>query len=737
MDKRLIVPLILVLTLLGYVILSRRSSEQSGAPRSSIAADSLGGSDTSEHGGSVSKVALPPDAPLEVASVRWPDSLAVVPDSIPRFIQWNFFSNKSRQDFRKAELDALAHDGFFLKQIPPPENIGVDDMSDLYTDLYIEDYGRSYCTVPVFITSDYLLHTFHLIFDRMVQDIEEKRFLPTLTQLTLKLALESAAESQGSVPSAVRDAFQANAAFFTVAAKLAGDSTLVITTTKGIVDRELALVSGAAGFGQSPLFQSNEDYSQYKPRGHYTVNENLSRYFKTMMWYGRRSFSTSSEQLTLRAILITQLLARPENKALWESIEKPLEFIAGKPDDLALDDYAQLLSSIYGGELRYADLADTGKLHQFMDAASKLASPRISGNALHDRLDPNSTERGFRFLGQRSVPDAVVFNDLTSPRVGDDAAPRNIPTVNDVLAVLGSSVALEHEKQFSQIPRFDETLTALRSEYQGRGESAWTSNLYWSWLNTLRALLVERGDVYPPFMQGKKWAMKAALTASASWTELKHDSMLFSKQSYAESGEGEDEEIPKPPAQPKSYVEPDMAFFNRLITLAYRTRNEFITSDLLSDEYRQKLDNFIVHLLPLREIVKKELEHTEISTAEYDVMLNFAREIAPLILPWGGGDIIEPKYKQMALVSDVHTDAFGNQVLEEAIGSPQQIFVVVRDASGGTRVCVGYTYSHYEFTRPMSQRMTDDEWKANAYEKSRQSTEGLESEWSKALRIPE
>ncbi|HTY38380.1 MAG TPA: DUF3160 domain-containing protein, partial [Bacteroidota bacterium] len=458
---------------------------------------------------------------------------------------------------------------------------------------------------------------------------------------------------------------------------------------------------------------------------------------RATMWYGRRSFSTSSEQLTLRSMLIAQLLLRPENIAPYDSIEKPLEFIAGKSDDLGLEDYVQLLTPIYGEVLLNADMSDVSKLHRFMDAASKMAAPRISGNALDNRLDPSSVERGYRFLGQRAVPDAIIFNDLTSPRVGTDLSPRNVPTAMDVLAVLGSPVALEFEKKSSWIPRFDDALAKLRSEFQGTDETTWSSTVYWSWLNTLRALLVERGDAYPPFMRGAKWASKAVVTASASWTELKHDSMLFSKQSYAEMGEGEDEEIPKPPAQPKSYVEPDMAFFNRLISMGYRTRSEFMAFNLLSDEYRQKLDNFIAHLLPLREIVKKELEHREITTAEYDVMLNFAREMSPLILPWSAGDEIEDKYKQMALVSDVHTDAFGQQVLEEATGSPQAIYVVVRDASGGCRVCVGYMYAQYEFTRPISERMTDEEWKAMVYSQPRESINVLESEWSKSLRIPE
>ncbi|MBP5792523.1 MAG: DUF3160 domain-containing protein, partial [Spirochaetaceae bacterium] len=49
-------------------------------------------------------------------------------------------------------------------------------------------------------------------------------------------------------------------------------------------------------FGDSSVFEFSdgvkytEDYSQYKPRGHYTKNERLKAYFRTMMWFGRINF---------------------------------------------------------------------------------------------------------------------------------------------------------------------------------------------------------------------------------------------------------------------------------------------------------------------------------------------------------------------------------------------------------------------------------------------------------------
>jgi len=51
--------------------------------------------------------------------------------------------------------------------------------------------------------------------------------------------------------------------------------------------------------------------------------------------------------------------------------------------------------------------------------------------------------------------------------------------------------------------------------------------------------------------------------------------------------------------------------------------------------------------------------------------------------------------------------------LEEGIGTPQKIIVVVKDASGGTRLTVGYVYSWFEFCS--GGRWSDSEWKKIIY----------------------
>jgi hypothetical protein len=47
--------------------------------------------------------------------------------------------------------------------------------------------------------------------------------------------------------------------------------------------------------------------------------------------------------------------------------------------------------------------------------------------------------------------------------------------------------------------------------------------------------------------------------------------------------------------------------------------------------------------------------------------------------------------------------------LEEGVGSPFDIYVIVED-SKGYRICRGGVFSYYEFKHPMDDRLTDEKW---------------------------
>jgi hypothetical protein len=69
--------------------------------------------------------------------------------------------------------------------------------------------------------------------------------------------------------------------------------------------------------------------------------------------------------------------------------------------------------------------------------------------------------------------------------------------------------------------------------------------------------------------------------------------------------------------------------------------------------------------------------------------------------------------EKMDIVADVHTDPNTQRVLEEGVGAPFNIDVIVDDAKG-YRLCRGGVFSYYEFKHPMDDRLTDEKWQQMA-----------------------
>ena len=136
--------------------------------------------------------------------------------------------------------------------------------------------------IPNFITSDSLLHLYHIQFEEILRSLEEKEFFPALIVLTRSLQADALAQYQ-SLAGDLREAARRNVAFLTVAYRALDPAVAVPEMVQSLVTAELSLIEQHAGFTESPIFIYREDYSQYVPRGHYTRSETLKRFFETMM----------------------------------------------------------------------------------------------------------------------------------------------------------------------------------------------------------------------------------------------------------------------------------------------------------------------------------------------------------------------------------------------------------------------------------------------------------------------
>ena len=608
-----------------------------------------------------------------------------------------------------------------------------------WSEFYLIYERMRYSDVPVFVTTDSVYHIYHLIFDKMLRDLEREHFEPDVRALTsacLGSAQAIYAEVLGTpLESAARSAL----AYFGVAQALIAPESAIPPEVADLVTAELALIEAHAGLEPSPILSQGcptgcdpcdtnpppacqdqpcmcEDYSQYVPRGHYTRSEQLQRYFRTMMWYGRINMRLQKPSETQMALLITTILRHTTVNGVpaadvWQRVYDPTVFIVGKADDLGFHEYGTLWDAIYGSDAPVSTIADETRLAAFIEAARDLPPPQINSMFVYIWEDEDQVTQGFRFMGQRFVLDAYIFEQLIWREVGTMAKPRWLPKGLDVMAAMGSEEAytILDEMEETAYENYPEQMAKLRGEISALELDSWTQNLYWTWLYTFHPLLAPKGAEYPAFMQTEAWARKDLHTALGSWTELKHDTILYAKQVMAEMGGGGPGDVPH------GFVEPNPEVYARLLALTQMTRTGLESRGLLTENAHTNLQRLSGLLDFLLRVSQRELAGQAIDLEDYWRIQFYGGELEAITLAAadqeGSGRPFFEEPEQAALVADVATDPEG-QVLEEAVGHVDEIVVVVPDGQGGLQLAKGGVFSYYEFPWPMNDRLTDEAWRA-------------------------
>ena len=666
----------------------------------------------------------------------------------------------------------------------------LDDIVYPYKDM--KDSG-----IPIFVTSDTLLHLYHIQFNEILKGIEEREFFDALVDMSNAMLEQSVQDYETFMDADLKESARRNVAYFAVALNLlqtptAGydeeklkqeiedwnnenrwwaeyeDEEKTFVPIKSVeyeipeyvgedVDKEIVNITQHDGFYPSAIFNSDqnctgsccycEDYSQYVPRGHYTQSEKLKRYFKAMMWYGRRAFllkgcngddalisGRDANLSTIQAALISAEL--PEVNAnnrttqeIWDRIYSVTAFFVGTADDLTPYEYREALKNI--SFTNASALSDENKLLALKVELAKMRSPEIYGGSGVCVVYPPLTEaklyeclddtKGLRFMGQRFVPDSYMFGQLISPAVGryvGNGTPftmcdtlagpaRCFPRGLDIMSVLGSDRAGEilmeegDTEYAGPNTSYEKQLNELKLEFAGFNISDWNRNLYWSWLYALKPLLREFGDGYPTFMQTKAWQEKELQTSLASWTELRHDTILYAKQSYTPVFAS----MPQPSKPVRGYVEPVLEFYARLLALTNMTENGLAALDVLNEDEKWRLQSLAHILERLIDISEAELENEELTEDDYKFIRNFGESLDSVVSG------VNDEGKETTIVADVHTYLNTGTVLEEGVGYVDLILVAYIVPDGRIIVGAGPVLSYYEFKHPMDDRLTDDKWK--------------------------
>jgi len=564
--------------------------------------------------------------------------------------------------------------------------------------------------LPNLITTDIVLHTTHLLYNYSLKAVEQRTLIDKVKEVSKTMVELTEKQYRSLEGGQLKQASQLNLAFFSVAYSLLNPSWEVPNPVSKVVNNELKLINRnkKAGIRTSPLLGYSLNYGSFLPRGDYRRSNQLKRYFKAINWYGNVYFrlqpggseesGITANQETLGALLMVKLF--DSNRELldkWNEANNLLTEFSGPPDNLQVPIYLNLAMDIFGGGLTFEDLRDENRVKDFVERAKDKREPTsLPLWAARQRVSLQNSQ-GFCFFSKRFDRSTKVFQDLIYPNVGTKDNPRKIPSGLDVMAVMGSTEAeklLEFKGEY-EYENYASRLKELRGNLRPDGGSADEDNLKYSWWKVLKKLTGSK-VVSSRTNLGEDWDRKQLNTALGSWTELKHDTLLYAKKSTAMAR--------GVVTVTDGYVEPRPEVYRETVSFVRKLKQKKDIPASLNEKYQE----FIALVNSLAKISDKELSGEKLSESDYDEIFSAGSKLSEIALP-PSFLTDETSEAGMPLVVDVHQDPQSGLVLQEAVGKPLEVIALVK-INGSTKLVKGGTYSHYEFTRSTDQVLNDNEW---------------------------
>lgn len=578
-------------------------------------------------------------------------------------------------------------------------------------------YGRNdYRDVPSLVTADNVLQIGHVFFESTLRRIEEHDLSNDVAAMTRAMLGQANRRHASLGSSPLASAALKNVAYFGVAARLLGLNDPIPPAAADFVRKELALIEAHQGFATGAVFPYDLDYSQFIVRGHYTKTPRLTRYFRTMMWYGLAPFAVErtsergTEVLTeqvRQSLLICRDLADTGADVRWKRVYNLTSLYAGKANQATPAVWLTASEAVFGKRAPIASYENDAQIRRFAEHAKRTFQPAIVSQR---QRGARAGAVQFRFMGQRAIPDSVVFQNVTDP----DARP--MPTGLDVMAALGSARAAAildanparyNPKRWAEYPiRRRDQAARLAS----LNDASWRQDLYWSWLDCLRKNLTPAPAGYPSFMRSAAWSDHVLTASLASWAALRHDTILYGEQTVSEMG-GDDE-----PSRLKGYVEPNLPVYRRARELVVQMRDALAAAGYLKGEVgtdtKEQLNAFVAFLDFLISVSERELANRPLKATEHLRIRKIEGEIESLhnTIQLIGTQfrVLNEDDRDIALVADVHTA--NGAALTVGQGRADHLIAIV-PIEGKLILARGSALTYYEFLQPISDRLTDEAWK--------------------------
>jgi hypothetical protein len=689
------------------------------------------------------------------------------------------------------ELALLKRGGFCIT-----DRLTFDRFRRAYAWIYWKD-------LPVLVTTDAILHAIHQTYDELLKQVETTLLTQKLIDM-LSGARDYVRQTIDAAPESLKPIYADLDLYLTVPLViLTTDSRwILLPHSKAFPDDLAPEVSGwlaqiaqansdrrfiefddskkmvetprtPVGVESLTLFglERKIDFTQFRARGHYDKPEQLVAYFCAMMWiqlvdfrfveYDEHGLPHLHRDQLIAAHLLRDAIDGSGQRKNADDIDRLLVAFVGWSDNLTLNGLDNFIAEA-GIQLPLEYWESDERQLLTMLLRRKDAHQRIRGQVqkrasnLEGQLPHHIV---FALMGQRYTIESDIFQQVVYDKLEVDGrtVERAYPSPLDAMAALGNARAWIHLGDEFAKYGYEQNLRDIQAWTATHSEEFWGSTFYNLWLRAIIALNADTtGEQYPRVMRSAAWGDKTLHTQLASWTQLRHDNILYAKPPYNPGAVCE---------YPAGYVEPYPDFYAALGNYARFGREVFSKLQLdapgetleeaearLGDEAWKREDELRPHrAVHVREVALTYFDHLEASMSTLEGLARkeldgqafsqedelFLRSI--MVRKYVGdtryGGITEEHWDgwyngllpfgddSCQLVADVYTN-YNSRIGEVGVlhlGLSDPVMMIAQVDSGGEETLyVGPVFTlceHLETANP-PHRLTDEEWQDFLYRQS-------------------
>ena len=348
-------------------------------------------------------------------------------------------------DFTQRQKEMLLKNGFVITR---PKNLENNEYSENPWDYEFDQIHQiyednEYKYLSSFVTTDAVTHIFHVFYDGFLRNLEKDELYPKSIELNKNLLAENIELLSEIKNERLKEIQNRNIAFIATGLKLLGiEPENLPEEAKKIYEEEIKKASSEE-IASSAITGRDVDFSQLKPRGHYTRSEELKKYFMGTMYFGQvglfiENEGKPDEDSILQGLLLTHSIYKnPEILKNWEDLVEPIDFLVESADDLSIREYARTLYGVYGKDFDINKLDDEKNLSSAYEFLKEYPDPQVAG----------FMGKSFRFMPQRAVMDSVLMQNVVD--LASEAKPSDRPIYSglDLMSAFGNEKAREIQKE--------------------------------------------------------------------------------------------------------------------------------------------------------------------------------------------------------------------------------------------------------------------------------------------------